>query len=259
MTKKIHQLKKQNQKKECTKKFANEWLSGLIDGDGCFQLSKKGYASLEITMETRDKNCLYKVKDHFGGAVSLKQGNNWLRYRLHHKKGLIKLINAVNGLIRNPNRLLQLERLCAKYEITFIYPLPLTYENGWLSGFLDADGSIYLNKKSVQINITASQKNNVLLDPLVTLYGGTVYTMGKIQAFKWNIYKKKDVLKMLIYFDKYPLFSKKMVRVRLIPKVYEAFQEGCHNAPRTSIKGKIWQRLITKWDAVIVNGKNKEE
>lgn len=27
------------------KKF-NEWLAGLIDGDGCFQLSKKGYASL---------------------------------------------------------------------------------------------------------------------------------------------------------------------------------------------------------------------
>jgi hypothetical protein len=32
-----------------------EWLAGLIDGDGCFLLSKKGYASLEITVETRDK------------------------------------------------------------------------------------------------------------------------------------------------------------------------------------------------------------
>jgi hypothetical protein len=36
-----------------------EWLAGLIDGDGCFQLSKKGYASLEIVMELRDKHCLY--------------------------------------------------------------------------------------------------------------------------------------------------------------------------------------------------------
>jgi hypothetical protein len=27
-----------------------QWLAGLIDGNGCFLLSKKGYASLEITM-----------------------------------------------------------------------------------------------------------------------------------------------------------------------------------------------------------------
>src|SRR5690606_7969814 len=31
----------------------NQWLAGLIDGDGCFLLSKKGYASLEITMDIR--------------------------------------------------------------------------------------------------------------------------------------------------------------------------------------------------------------
>ena len=30
-----------------------QWLAGLIDGDGCFLLSKKGYASLEITMDIR--------------------------------------------------------------------------------------------------------------------------------------------------------------------------------------------------------------
>ena len=34
----------------------NQWLAGLIDGDGCFLLSKKGYASLEIVMEIRDKH-----------------------------------------------------------------------------------------------------------------------------------------------------------------------------------------------------------
>ena len=32
-----------------------EWLAGLIDADGCFLLSKKGYAALEITMDIRDK------------------------------------------------------------------------------------------------------------------------------------------------------------------------------------------------------------
>jgi hypothetical protein len=53
------------------KKF-NQWLAGLIDGDGCFQLSKKGYASLEIVSHIRDKNCLYQIKQKFGGAVKLQ-------------------------------------------------------------------------------------------------------------------------------------------------------------------------------------------
>ena len=34
-----------NSKNKENKKF-NQWLAGLIDGDGCFQLTKKGYASL---------------------------------------------------------------------------------------------------------------------------------------------------------------------------------------------------------------------
>jgi len=55
-------------------KIFNQWLAGLIDGDGCFQLSKKGYASLEITVETRDKHCLYQIKHKFGGSIKLRPG-----------------------------------------------------------------------------------------------------------------------------------------------------------------------------------------
>ena len=44
-----------------------QWLAGLIDGDGCFSLSKKGYASLEITMDIRDERALQAVKNVYGG------------------------------------------------------------------------------------------------------------------------------------------------------------------------------------------------
>jgi hypothetical protein len=53
-----------------------------------------------------------------------------------------------------------------------------------LAGFFDSDGSVYLNLLSDQIFITASQKNKLLLDSLVTLYGGTIYPMVKVGAFK---------------------------------------------------------------------------
>lgn len=236
-----------NKKKEEVKKF-NEWLAGLIDGDGCFQLSKKGYASLEITMEVRDKHCLFQIKDKFGGSVKVKEGLNWLRYRLHDKIGITNLINGVNGLIRNPIRLLQLAKLCEKYQIELIYPNQLEYNNGWLSGFLDSDGSIYLNKESTQIFITASQKNKLILDPLINLYGGHIYTMSKTQYFKWTVYRKDEIMNLLDYFKNYPLRSKKMVRIRLIEKIYDSFKNSGHNKEKSTIYGKIWSRLIKKWD-----------
>ncbi len=59
----------------------NEWLGGLIDGDGSFILSKKGYASLEITMDIRDEHCLYLIKQKYGGSVKLRSGSKSLRYR----------------------------------------------------------------------------------------------------------------------------------------------------------------------------------
>jgi ubiquinol-cytochrome c reductase cytochrome b subunit len=93
-------------------------------------LSKKGYASLEIVIELRDKQCLYAVKQKFGGSIKLRSGINHIRYRLHHKQGILNMIDAVNGLIRNPNRLLQLGKLCSKYNIVLKYPENLNYDNG---------------------------------------------------------------------------------------------------------------------------------
>jgi hypothetical protein len=108
----------------------NEWLAGLIDGDGCFLLSSKGYASLEIVMEIRDKACLYLIKQKFGGSIQIRSGLNHLRYRLHHKTGLLNLISNVNGLIRNPIRIHQLSRICDQYGIVLINPCNLEYNNG---------------------------------------------------------------------------------------------------------------------------------
>lgn len=231
-----------------TKDKFNEWLAGLIDGDGCFQISKKGYASLEIVMEIRDKQCLYTVKQKFGGSVKLRSGINHIRYRLHHKQGIINIIEAVNGLIRNPNRLLQLGKLCEKYNIVLKYPKDLNYDNSWLAGFFDSDGSVYLNLLSDQVFITASQKNKFLLDCLVTLYGGTIYPMVKVGAFKWTVYRKDEIINLLNYFKSNPCISAKQKRLKLIPKYFELKALKAHKALPDTILGKAWTSFLNKWD-----------
>jgi len=147
-----------------------EWLAGLIDGDGYFILTKKGYTSCEITMDTRDKKVLEILKHKYGGSIKQISNANAFKYKLRDKKGLISLINDVNGNIRNPTRLLQINKLCVKYNIVLKNPELLTFNNGWLSGFLDSDGSIYYNESSGQVFLSITQKNKYLLEPLIALY-----------------------------------------------------------------------------------------
>ena len=224
----------------------NQWLAGLIDGDGCFLVSKKGYASIEIVMETRDKHCLYQIKQRFGGSVKLRSGVNWLRYRMHHRKGMLDLINAVNGEIRNPTRLLQLKKICDLYNIPIISPAPLTYGNGWFSGFFDSDGSVYFNIQSSQIFITAAQKNRFILDPLPSLYGGSIYIQK--ESFKWVVYKKSEIVSILNYFKICPSRSAKYNRILMIKRYYELKELKAHLQSSESILGKAWNKFLLKWE-----------
>ena len=199
-----------------------EWLAGLIDGDGYFLLSKNGYNSCEITMDARDKKVLYLIQHRYGGTV--KQISNALafKYKLRNREGLIKLINDVNGLIRNPSRLLQMNKLCVKFNIELKYSNNLIFNNGWLSGFIDSDGSIYYNEASGQVFIGISQKNKYLLEPLIHIYGGRVDIHSpKIEAFKYVIYRKVELFNLIDnYFSKYPLRTEKMKRINLIKQFY---------------------------------------
>jgi hypothetical protein len=224
-----------------------EWLAGVIDGDGHFNLSQKGLARLQITMDIRDKKALYEIKDKLGGIVTSISNANALRYQLGNKKGLITLINGINGLIRNPNRILQMNLLCVKYGIKVLYPKPLTFNNGWFSGFLDSDGSIYFNENSGQVFLSVTQKKKYLLEPLISLYGGRVYILSpKIKAFKYVVFRKKELFNLIDnYFSKYPLKTKKGNRLHLIKEFYLV---RINKNNQDLSKFKNWILFKNKWE-----------
>ena len=66
---------------------------------------------------------------------------------------------------------------------------------------IDGDSSVSINKANWQLSISVTQKTSELLTPLVDLYGGNVYIdRGSSQSFKWYIYKKENILKLIEYF-----------------------------------------------------------
>ena len=224
-----------------------EWLAGLIDGDGYFSMTKKGYTSLEITMDIRDEHALNMIKNVYGGTIKLVTGKRALRYCLRHKEGFLALINDVNGFIRSSSRLMQLKKILDKYEIELKYPEKLTYFNGWLSGFFDADGSITLNKSNGQLAINLSQKTNELLLPLVELYGGSVYIDRTNNTFKWYISNKEGILNILEYLKKNTPKSMKKNRLYLIARCYELKSLGAHKAKDNNLI-KAWNYFLEKWN-----------
>lgn len=224
-----------------------QWLAGLIDGDGSFYLSKAGYGSLEIIMDIRDQHALQIIKNVYGGSIKLVSGQKTLRYSLRHKQGLLWLMNDVNGEIRNSYRLIQLNKLCVKYDIVLLYPNKLNYNNAWLSGLFDADGSITLNKTNGQLTITLTQKTSEILKPLPELYNGSIYIDKTNNSFKWYISEKQNILKLVEYFKNYPPRSLKKNRVLMINKCYDLKIMCAHKSNDTYL-AKAWSIFLDKWN-----------
>ena len=227
----------------------NEWLAGVIDGDGEFILTKKSFVGLKLVFDIKDESVLYEIKHKYGGSIKLISGANAVRYKLRHKKGLVSLIKDINGLIRNPIRMLQMNKLCVKYKINLKEPVSLTFNNGWLSGFIDSDGSIDIDNKSNQLSISVTQKNKYLLEPLINLYGGKIYILSpKVETFKYVIFRKNEVLNLVDnYFNKYPLKSVKLYRINLIKEYYKLQGHTSLNIHEID-KFNQWIILKKKWD-----------
>ena len=222
----------------------SEWLAGLIDGDGYFYSASGKFNNFSITMDSRDQKVLEEVKERFGGKIYSVKNANALRYVLSKKKELLVLIHVINGLIRNPKRLEQMNNYCIKYSVELKQPVPLTYNNGWLSGFIDSDGSIYFSESSGQVFIGISQKNINLLESLVNLYGGKIISVSpKIDAYKYVVYRKNDLFNLVDnYFSKYPLRTLKGERIKLIKQFYIArlYLKNTNN--------NEWIIFKNKWD-----------
>ncbi|MCZ6914757.1 MAG: hypothetical protein O7C59_10110 [Rickettsia endosymbiont of Ixodes persulcatus] len=105
-------------------------MAGLIDGDGSLLVSKSGYPSCEITMSLQDEHALAIIKQKLGGSIKLRSGAKALRYRLHNKKGMVELINRINGKVRHTSRVKQLESICSNLNMIIIYPTAITKNNG---------------------------------------------------------------------------------------------------------------------------------
>ena len=230
----------------------NEWLAGLIDGDGSLLLSKSGYPSCEITMALQDEHALAIIKQKLGGSLKLRSGVKAVRYRLHNKKGMIELVNRINGKIRHSSRIKQLESICSYLSIAIRYPRAITKDNGWFAGFFDADGTITYSIKNNYPQLTISVTNKLLIDVVAfkDVFAGNVYfDKGQNGYYKWSIQARTDVELFKSYLLKYPSFSNKKQRLFLTNTYYELKDLKAYSALPNNPLAKAWLNFNKKWNS----------
>jgi hypothetical protein len=166
-------------KKEKEEIRFNQWLAGLIDGDGSFLVSKSGYSSCEITVALADERILRIIQNKLGGSIKARAGVKAIRWRLHNRSGMLDLTNRINGYIRHTNRLIQLNYVCALLNIEIKSPDILHNKHAWFSGFFDADGTIgfYLKGSDSNPQLTLSVTNKFYSDVVhfKMIFGGEIY------------------------------------------------------------------------------------
>ena len=168
-----------------------EWLAGYIDGDGyfCSQLTPAGKKrwKFRILASDQNKNLIIIVISIVGyGHINLVKGKqinpkdpHW-DYTITKGETLIKLINLVNGHIRNTVRLNQFINMLNDHSITLIQPKQLTMTNSWLAVFFYADGHIRLTitKTSPAGHLEFSIVNK-FYENLIIIYN--LFNCGKIR------------------------------------------------------------------------------
>jgi len=231
----------------------NQWLAGLIDGDGSLQVSKAGYSSCEITVALADERMLRIIQNKLGGAIKARSGVKAIRWRLHNRPGMIDLVNRVNGYIRHSNRLVQLNQVCAILGLQLLSPDNLHLEHGWFSGFFDADGSIgyYLKGKnaSPQLTLTVTNKLYTDVEQFKTFFGGAIY-FDKSQNgyYKWTVQSEVNFANFLKYAKVCPPQSIKRNRLFLVKEYYRLVNLKAHKAPEDTILHKAWIKFNHKWN-----------
>lgn len=237
-----------NKDSEIDNKF-NEWLAGVIDGDGSFLVSKLGHSSCEITMSKNDYPTLMSIKNKLGGSVKLRSGVNAYRYRLHNKQGMINLVNRVNGNIRNSKRIPAFIKVCTNLNICYTPAKPLTKSNAWFSGFFDADGTIVakFDTQSPILTISVSNKDIVDVEPFLLFNGNTYYSKGVYGHYIWSISSKSDIMNMLEYFKTNPSRSHKLARLSLVNQFYTLRDLKAHQITSNTLLYNRWNVLKEKW------------
>lgn len=227
------------------------YLAGLIEGDGFIYIPENNSnASIVIIFNTKDLPLALMIQKVLTvGNIYKVKGKNAYTYVISNIKGLIKIVNLINGHMRTP-KIVEFYKLIdiINNKNHNLSKLPLDSSsldtNAWLSGFIEADGCFYVrftqnklsNTKKIAIMLELAQKTTNLnnSDLKEIMYKISDFLLTRLlPRTKHNQYRIRTTsmeanLKLREYIEKYPLFSSKHLDFIAWKKILSLIYEKKH-------------------------------
>lgn len=193
------------------------YLAGLFEGDGHIILYKSirknskvqnTSPSIAITFVNKDLPLINKLLEKFGGRLRFKNKENAIVWIIGTHKELVNMINLLNGYLRTP-KIIKFNELIVWLNVKYNYNIPIhspdtsdLNENGWLAGFIDADGgfkvryseklicentSKVLRKGRIEVRFALEQIKNLNVDS-IDVEAGSLYNLYSYEAIMLLIY-----------------------------------------------------------------------
>ena len=221
------------------------YLAGLIDGDGHFNK----ILQLVLVFSHQDAFLAFYLKEKlgFGNVRKVKDKNAYILV-VSNKEGMLRILNLINGKLRTEHRFNQVINnilINDKYkDINFTINSSNDFNNHWLAGFTDADGSFQIKvirritrtKPEIRINFQIDQKNNLLLKSIKNYLGGNIGYRKSQNTYYYGSTSFGSARKVINYFDKYNLQSKKYISYLRWRKVYILIQNKEHLTEKGLVK-----------------------
>ena len=234
------------------------YLAGLIDGDGHFSKIKQ----LIIVFSSSDVFLAYYVKEKLGyGSVKKVKDKNAYILVISNKKGILHVINLINGKLRTLNKFNQVINNVftdgySENNIDFSINSNNDYNNHWLAGFADADASFQIKiikrsirpKPEIRLNFQIDQKNSSILESIKSCLGGNVGYRKENDTYYYGSTSFGSAKNVINYFDKFHLQSRKHISYLRWRKAYILVQDGQHLNEEGLVKIENIKNILNKHD-----------
>lgn len=239
------------------------YLTGLIEGDGTIivpktERSPKGklnYPSIQIVFNKKDLPLALLIQKNlgFGSLISKKGVNAYVLY-INDKKGILNLVNLLNGQMKTPkiNSLYTLiDWLNNKNPQLNISKLPLNTlllnKNAWLSGFIESDGHFSVRtsftgkypKIECKFELSQRQKDHLGNSNDLFLYIIAKFLNVSLKNFRENTshpqYRLRTTnlesnLTLISYLNEFPLFGSKFLDYKNWEEILNLFKPRFKNS-----------------------------